>query len=93
MNVAKAACARRPVLFNSMVGYSVFTAGDIMAQKLEHAHNKWDHRRSLAIGLLGIVQNGVLLRLWYRALDKFVSPKVEVPKLGRRLIYLLMSQR
>lgn len=85
MNAIKGALARHPVLFNSLVGYSVFASGDVMAQRLDltseaeggaSAEWEWDHRRSLSIGLLGIVQNGFLLRIWYRTLDKFVTPKV-----------------
>lgn len=76
MNAIKVAWTRRPVLVNSVVGYSVFAAGDLMAQRLEDSPLEWDHRRSLSIGLLGIVQNGLFLRVWYRALDKFVTPKV-----------------
>lgn len=83
MNSIKGAFARHPVLFNSIVGYSVFASGDVMAQRLDltseagaSAEWKWDHKRSLSIGLLGIVQNGFLLRIWYRTLDKFVAPKV-----------------
>lgn len=83
MNAVRGALARHPVLFNSVVGYSVFVSGDVMAQRLDvmseagaSAEWKWDYRRSLSIGLLGIVQNGFLLRIWYRTLDKFVTPKV-----------------
>lgn len=83
MNAIKGALARHPVLFNSVVGYTVFASGDVMAQRLDmtseagaSAEWKWDHKRSLSIGLLGIVQNGFLLRIWYRTLDKFVTPKV-----------------
>ena len=85
MNAIKGALARYPVLVNSIVGYSVFASGDVMAQRLDmitaseagaSAEWEWDHKRSLSIGLLGIVQNGFLLRIWYRTLDKFVTPKV-----------------
>lgn len=79
MNAIKGALARHPTLFNSIVGYSVFASGDVMAQRLDRTSEeewKWDHKRSLSIGLLGIVQNGFLLRIWYRTLDKFVTPKV-----------------
>ncbi|CAN0287769.1 unnamed protein product, partial [Hapterophycus canaliculatus] len=80
MNAIKGAYARYPVLLNSAVGYGVFASGDVMAQRLADPDLEWDHRRSLSIGLLGIVQNGVLLRVWYRALDKFITPKVCVLK-------------
>lgn len=76
MNAVKGALARHPVLFNSLAGYSVFASGDVMAQRIADPDLEWDHRRSLSIGLLGIVQNGFLLRIWYRTLDKFVSSKV-----------------
>lgn len=76
MNVIKGAYARHPVLFQSLVGYGVFASGDVMAQRLADPDLDWDHRRSLSIGLLGVVQNGFLLRMWYRTLDKFVTPKV-----------------
>lgn len=76
MSAIKGAFSRHPVLVNSMVGYSVFASGDMMAQQMADPDLEWDHRRSLSIGLLGIVQNGFLLRLWYRTLDKLVTPKV-----------------
>lgn len=71
------AATRQPLLFNSVVGYGVFAGGDAMAQRLENGDmGVWDRRRSLSIGFLGVLQNGILLRLWYRALDRFVTPKV-----------------
>lgn len=76
MNVIKGVYARHPALFQSVVGYGVFASGDVMAQRLADPDLDWDHRRSLSIGLLGVVQNGFLLRVWYRTLDKFVTPKV-----------------
>lgn len=76
MNAFKEAVQRRPFLFNSIVGYAVFASGDMMAQRWEDSAGEWDRRRSLMIGVLGIVQNGLFLRLWYNALDRFVTPKV-----------------
>lgn len=78
INAVKGAFSRHPTLVNSVVGYSVFASGDVMAQRMADPDLEWDHRRSLSIGLLGIVQNGFLLRIWYRTLDKFVTPKVRV---------------
>lgn len=83
MNAVKAAWRRHPVLFNCGVGYSVFAIGDVMAQKLDEPEQEWDHRRSLSIGLLGIVQNGFLLRIWYRTLDRFVTPKASLFENGK----------
>lgn len=77
-NAIKAAWARNPVPVNCAVGYTVFATGDVMAQKMEDSDGEWDHRRSLLIGLLGIVQNGFLLRVWYRTLDSYVTPKVSL---------------
>lgn len=88
LNAIKGTYARHPVLLNSAVGYGVFASGDVMAQRLAGPDLEWDHRRSLSIGLLGIVQNGVLLRVWYRALDKFVTPKVCVLWLFKSLFFL-----
>lgn len=77
LNLVMNAVTKRPLLFNSVVGYGVFAGGDILAQRMESGGTtEWDHRRSLSIGLLGILQNGILLRLWYRTLDRFVTPKV-----------------
>eukprot|EP00752_Nemacystus_decipiens_P008864 g7910.t1 len=92
MNAIKGALARHPVLCNSIVGYSVFASGDVMAQRLDltseagaSAEWKWDHKRSLSIGLLGIVQNGFLLRIWYRTLDKFVTPKTDLKSVLKKI--------
>ncbi|CAM9701464.1 unnamed protein product [Choristocarpus tenellus] len=78
---------RFPMVLNSAVGYLVFAGGDMMAQQLEKvdAETEWDSRRSLSIGLLGIWQNGVLLHFWYRALDRFVSPKVDVASVLKKI--------
>eukprot|EP00903_Cladosiphon_okamuranus_P014033 g13050.t1 len=93
MNAMKWLLARHPVLFNSIVGYSVFASGDLMAQRLDMtskagapAEWKWDHKRSLSIGLLGIVQNGFLLRIWYRTLDKFVTPKTDLKSVLKKIV-------
>lgn len=92
MNAIKGALARHPILFNSIVGYSVFASGDVMAQRLDvspeaggGAEWEWDHKRSLSIGLLGIVQNGFLLRIWYRTLDKFVTPKTDLKSVLKKI--------
>ncbi|CAM9286976.1 unnamed protein product [Scytosiphon promiscuus] len=85
MNAIKGTYARYPVLLNSAVGYGVFASGDVMAQRLADPDLAWDHRRSLSIGLLGIVQNGVLLRVWYRALDKFVTPKTDLKSVVKKI--------
>lgn len=86
MNAIKRAVARRPTLCYSVVGFSVFATGDVMAQRLEAADAEWDHRRSLSIGLLGIIQNGFFLRIWYRTLDKFVTPKVRLDHAPSRVL-------
>jgi hypothetical protein len=55
--------------------HSVFAGGDAMAQKFIEDSPTWDYRRSLSIGLLGALQNGLFMHAWYRILDKVVSPK------------------
>ncbi|CAM9114044.1 unnamed protein product [Ectocarpus fasciculatus] len=85
MNAIKGAYGRHPALFQSVMGYGVFASGDVMAQRLADPDLDWNHRRSLSIGLLGIVQNGFLLRIWYRTLDKFVTPKTDLKSVLKKI--------
>lgn len=71
-----------PLVVNSCVGYTVFAAGDYMAQNFIDPQDKdgqvvWDKRRTFSIGFLGVWQNGFLMHFWYRALDRIVSPKTD----------------
>lgn len=77
--------ADRPYLFNSMAGFLSFTLGDALAQKVDGRiagvrDAEINVGRSVAIGGLGIVLNGVLMVKWFGILDKYVGASMTSPR-------------
>jgi protein Mpv17 len=63
-----------PKFSSACTGFITFSVGDVLAQKLEHGEGKsLDLKRSLKLGLLGFVMNGVFLHSWFTYLDKVVG--------------------
>jgi len=62
---------------NSSVGFVTFFGGDFIAQKIETSDSinnpKYDFRRSIYLGILGIGLNGFVLLSWYKVLDRFIG--------------------
>lgn len=69
--------ALNPRLANACTGCVTFTLGDILAQKIQVRTEKdaqsLDYWRSLQVGALGLVMNGIFLHHWYNTLDKIVG--------------------
>jgi hypothetical protein len=64
-----------PVLSNSLAGFVTFSMGDMISQKID-SNVDIDVKRSLQIGLFGVLMNGSLLYNWYRMLDHYINPIV-----------------
>jgi protein Mpv17 len=63
-----------PKLANAVTGFATFAAGDLIVQRYEF--EKWEQinvRRSVELGMLGVIMNGYFLVSWYRLLDKVVG--------------------
>jgi len=66
--------ATHPKLSNACTGFFTFSLGDVISQKLERDGRKAvDVKRSLKIGALGFVMNGLFLHSWFVFLDKKVG--------------------
>eukprot|EP00611_Tribonema_gayanum_P013277 TRINITY_DN2409_c0_g1_i1.p1 TRINITY_DN2409_c0_g1~~TRINITY_DN2409_c0_g1_i1.p1 ORF type:complete len:198 (-),score=55.60 TRINITY_DN2409_c0_g1_i1:669-1262(-) len=48
-----------------------------MAQQFIEECEVWNYKRSLSMGCLGAIQNGLFMTAWYRILDRFVTPKTD----------------
>lgn len=70
----KSVFANHPKLSSAVTGFVTFSLGDVIAQKLEKGGNKvLDLKRSMKVGLLGFVMNGVFLTRWFDYLDRVVG--------------------
>lgn len=66
--------ADHPKFSSACTGFVTFSLGDVIAQKLEKGGNKvLDLKRSMKVGLLGFVMNGVFLTRWFDYLDRVVG--------------------
>lgn len=63
----------------------MFASGDAMAQKLVEDAEVWNYKRSLSMGCLGAVQNGLFMTAWYRILDRFVTPKTDAVSVIKKI--------
>ena len=86
-----------PRAVNAFTGCVTFSIGDFLAQSVEAKktgkQHTIDYVRSLQVGVLGVVMNGVFLHYWYSSLDRLIGSSmtskigVGVKVLADQLIY------
>jgi protein Mpv17 len=72
-----------PRLASGITGFCTFSAGDVLAQRLEMTQNKsktFDYKRPIQIGFLGLVSNGYFLTKWYQLLDNVAGTSMTSKK-------------
>ncbi len=72
-----------PRIASGITGFCTFSAGDVLAQRLEMTQNKtktFDYKRPIQIGFLGLVSNGYFLTKWYHLLDTVVGTSMTSKK-------------
>mmetsp|Transcript_11595 Transcript_11595/g.23422 ORF Transcript_11595/g.23422 Transcript_11595/m.23422 type:complete len:509 (-) Transcript_11595:42-1568(-) len=73
---------KRPLLMNSLVGGTVYMAGEYSAMTQEkdmRFFNEDDWTRLAQIGALGSAENGVIMVKWYSFLNKYIGNCVSTP--------------
>eukprot|EP01038_Epipyxis_sp_PR26KG_P011342 gene11342-15207_t len=80
LNVVRKLYLKHPMVSNSVAGFFIFGAGDLVAQSIESYNKKKlleiDYSRMVQTGTLGIFMNGVTLHFWYKSLDRVVGSKL-----------------
>jgi hypothetical protein len=66
-----------PQLSNACTGFITFSAGDLIAQKLDKNSTHVNMRRAVQLGLLGVVMNGFFLHRWFIILDNVIGKSVK----------------
>lgn len=66
-----------PKAASAFTGFCTFSAGDVIAQRVEIHDNttnlQFDYTRPLQIGMLGLVMNGLFLTQWYNLLERVIG--------------------
>jgi len=61
---------KRPVLANSILGFNLWVAGDLLAQSYEHENEPLNYKRTLQAASYGGFFTGPLYALWFPFLDR-----------------------
>ena len=69
----KSVFANHPKFSIACTGFVTFSLGDVIAQKLESGNKVLDLKRSMKVGVLGFVMNGMFLTRWFDYLDRVVG--------------------
>jgi hypothetical protein len=69
ISAAAAFVQKNPILFNAATSLALCTGADIVAQRIEGPNKKWDMKRLVVAGLIGMIFGGFIYPSAYTMLD------------------------